>query len=188
MSKRKPEGKSITVLLVANVSEFNDEEQHMVIEFVPARWERMLLELCDCDPENFLVQYDRGANCDAIALYLAETHGDSWEPGNPLSTKLEDELEDEDVVEYLRKRRERRRAAYAFVVETDHLEEDAETRDTAMVAYNAYVKQTLRQLFGEGNAKLIARLKSCDLLEFARTWCGIFDVPRPADTPQAAST
>lgn len=184
MSKRKPAEESITVLLVANVSEFNDEEQHMVIDFAPARWERMLLELCACDPENFLVQYDRGANCDCIALYLAETHGGCWEPGNPLSTKLEDELEDEDCVEYLRKRRKRRRAEYAFVVETDHLEEDAETRDDAMVTYNDYVKKTLRRLFGEGNAKLIAHLKACNLLEFARRWCGILDVPRPAEESQ----
>lgn len=169
MAKRKEAGTEVSILVSLSKSEVNDEEQHMELCITPTRRERLLLELCAYDSEAFAVRCWHGPHCAALAMHLASAYKGHWQDGDPLSTRKEDEESDEEVIDFLRQRRERREAQYTYVVETECMDDDdiiAEMMDT----YEDYVQETLRKRLAEGDTALTQHLRNAELLRFAQAY------------------
>lgn len=175
MSKRKTQDESVCVLAVAVKSELNDEECHAVLHFTPTPLERMLLELYENHPEQFAPAEYRDVDPGSMANVLVNKYNEGdWEERNPLSTAKEEDESDDEVVEFLRNRRERRKTEYDFVVETDYLSSDADLAQESFDTYLHYVKRKLRKILHSKDAKqdkVVHLLQRLDLIDFAREFC-----------------
>lgn len=176
MSKRKEHTKSVCVLAVACKSELNDTESHVELVFHPTPLERVLLELYEHHPDQFAPAEYREVDSGSLANALVNKYegGGCWEPGNPLSTAKEEDESDEDVVEFLRNRRETRRTNYDFVVETDYIPDDASVVRESFNAYLDFVKRELCEVLRSKDAKgsdVMHLLQRLDLIDVAREFC-----------------
>lgn len=125
------------LLIIMSQSELNARESFMELTFEPTKTERLLLDLNARGGEFSPAEY-RGVNADsALASYFGIKYGQwIWSDGeSPLSEKREEEETDQEVLEFLQARRERRRKNYDWVLEDGYLDSDPSLVNEAMREY-----------------------------------------------------
>lgn len=124
------------LLIIMSQSEVNDNESFMELTFEPLNHERLLLNL-NAEGGEFS-PHKRGFDSEStLASYFGIKYGNwMWIEGdNPLSEKREEDETDEELLEFLQARRERRRKNYDWVLQDGYLDSDRSLVEEAMSEY-----------------------------------------------------